>query len=340
MASEVLVGAGTGAASGAAMGGMVGGPWGALIGGGVGLAAGALGGMGQRSQRKSQQAALDAQIRAQRREREAQARDVGSVREAFGDVWSLKDLGAGPASIRHAGSSGNSEMRTGALIGTAILPGFGTVAGGAIGKALGRKKGRVETPYDKRRQDAAFYQKRDKTLQAHSSIAGGIERRADAVRDAGSADLTAGAQQAAVAQRGASLSRGLMGSSLDESARRHLLTTYAGGRSNVAAAAEGSRVAGWQGIRSRQAQLEAAARGGQRLGSVLSRTNVAGEVAGARAQLPYTVFGNLLNTGIGIADMGLRAGAQGGQGFDAFRLGLPGAGKGDQAAGATTSRGR
>ncbi len=340
MASEVLVGAGTGAASGAAMGAAVGGPWGALAGGVIGGAAGAIGGMGQRKQRKSQQAALDAHIRAQRLEQEARARDVGRVRETFGDVWSLKDLGAGPASVTRSGSSGNAEMRKGALIGSAILPGMGTIAGGAIGKAFGRKKGGTSTPYDTRRQNAAFYQKRDKTLLAHSGIAGGIERRADAVRDAGMADLTGGAQQAAVAQRAASASRGLLGSSLDESARKMLLAQYSGGRASVASAAEGTREAGWQGVRSRQRQLEGAAMGGQRMNSVLGRTSVASEIAGARAQLPVTFFGNLLNSGLGIADMGLRAGAQGGQGFDAFRLGLPGSGKGDQAAGATTSKGK
>jgi hypothetical protein len=130
--------------------------------------------------------------------------------------------------------------------------------------------------------------------------------------------LTGDGQQAAAAVRGTTLDRGLMGSSLDESARKSLLAQYAGGRAAVANAAEGTRQGGWDQLKSSQLGLEGSALSGQRMGGVLGSMTQSSQIAGARAQLPYTTFGNLLNTGLGLARQGAIAGEQGGQGFGAF----------------------
>lgn len=177
------------------------------------------------------------------------------------------------------------------------------------------------------------------TLQNHGDLAGGIEGQATATRDAGLQQLTGAGQQAAASQRGISLSRGLMGSSLDESARQVLLSQYAGGRSDVATATEGVRDAGWQGVQRQQLGLEDKALGGQRMGGILEAMRQDSQIAGARAQMPYTEFGNLLSTGLGLARAGAVAGEEGSSGGKAFIPGgLPS--KSSATQGGTVSRAR
>jgi hypothetical protein len=187
---------------------------------------------------------------------------------------------------------------------------------------FGKKgKGKVITPYDTRRQDSSYWQNLNKTITRHGELAGGIEQQAGAVRDAGQVNLTGNAQQAAVANRGSIASRGLMGSSLADSAKQGLLAQYAGGRANVAQAAENTRQSGWDALANRQQQMEALAQGGGNLSNTMAAQQGASAIAGARQQIPYATFGNLLNTGMGIFQQGAMAEAKGGAGFGA--LGLP-----------------
>ena len=188
--------------------------------------------------------------------------------------------------------------------------------------------------------DPSKFQDLNKTIMRHGQLAGGIESQAQAVRDAGTSQLTGAGQQAAVAQRGASLDRGLLGSSLDESARKMLLSQYAANRSGVAQATEAAREGGWGAMKGQQAAFESAARGGADISGQMRSLSTASQIAGARSQMPYIAFGNLLNTGMGVLDAGARGEASGGRGLTALglpRLGL--AGVGDRAGGATTSRG-
>ena len=300
MPDEILMGAGSGAASGAAMGSMVLPGWGTAIGAGVGALAGGIAGAGQKSQRKAQEKQLKAQQKAIFEEITARNKDVGATRAAFGDVWSLGRTDGGADAVTK--------------------------------NSLGDWGSQLQTP--------SAFQDRAQTLLRHSQIAGGIDSQADAVRDAASSTLNEDAQRAAVATRAASLNRGLIGSSLDEGARKLLLSQFAGGRAQAADAGEQATEAGWQGIRSKQAQLEAQAAGGQRMGSLLASTNLKSEIAGANAQIPVTTFGNLLNTGINLTNAGVLSGAQGGQGFNAFRLpGLANTSTKNVAQGASTSKG-
>lgn len=190
-------------------------------------------------------------------------------------------------------------------------------------------------------QDPSKFQSLKKTVTRHGEIAGGVESQADAVRDAGQQQLTGGAQQAAVANRASIANRGLMGSSLADSAKQQLLAQYAGGRANVAGATEGARQGGWDAVRGQQMQMEGMANAGANIAPNQAATGAASAIAGARAQMPVAMFGNLLNTGLGVFQQGALAEAQGGQGLAA--LGLPklgvGPGSQNQAQGAFTSGG-
>lgn len=269
-----------------------------------------------------------------------------------------------------------SGAATGAAMGTMVLPGWGTAIGGVVGgaagalgglgaksqrksqeKALKAQQAAVNAEIQARNKDigttrAAFgdvwrlgqgapgaFQDRATTIARNSQIAGGIESQASAVRDAADASLNEQAQQAAVQAKAASLNRGLIGSSLDESSRKMLLSEFAGGRAGVADAAEATRQGGWQNVQGQQAQMEALAAGGQRMGDLLASTKLKSEIAGANAQIPVTTFGNLLNTGINVTNAGLVNGAQGSQGFNAFRLpGLANFSTKSVAQGASTSK--
>lgn len=179
-------------------------------------------------------------------------------------------------------------------------------------------------------QDPSKFQNLGKTITRHGEIAGGIESQAGVVREAGQQQLGDSAQQAAVANRASMANRGLMGSSLGESAKQALLAQYAGNRANLAAGVEATRQGGWDAIRSRQAQFENMAQGGQRItGQQMAGAN-ASAIAGARAQMPVATFGNLLNTGLGVFQAGALAEAQGGAGLSALGLPKLGVGPGSQ----------
>lgn len=342
MANDVLVGTGTGAASGALMGSMIAPGVGTAIGGILGGATGALGGMGQRSAAKAQRAALAAQRRAQEAEMARRQQGVQLAQQQFGDVWSLGDA---PAFREWGGTAGRpGKAGTGALIGAgiggAVSLGMGATAGGALGAAMGRKRRTAQAYGNNQAEIDAYNARKNATILRHGQLAGGIESNAQAVRDAGMSQLAGAGQQAAVAQRGASLDRGLLGSSLDESARKMLLAQYAANRAGVAQATEDARDSGWRALKQQQAMFENAARGGSDISAQMRSLATAGQIAGARAQMPYIAFGNLLNTGMGVLDAGARSEAAGGRGLTALglpRLGLAGAG--DRASGATTSRG-
>ena len=344
--NETTGGAAGGAASGALMGTMIAPGPGTLIGAGVGLVGGLIAGQGAASAKRAAEKATSAQEAAQRAEMERRAQGVAQARQTFGDLWSYQDLGAGPGS--EAAKSGDSAGRyaaIGAGIGGAATMGMGATAGAALGGALGRrnKHGGTFTPYDSRRQDASYWQNLQKTVDTHGQIAGGIESNANAVRDAGQQQLTGAAQQANVQNKGNIIERGLLGSSLGDSAKQNLLAQYAGGQANVAAGTEAARQGGWDANKALQQQYESMARGGSDISGQLRAQSQAGQIAGAGAQMPYTMFGNLLNTGVGLIDSGARAEAQGGMGLQA--LGLPSlgvgsrAGQNNRAAGAVTSGG-
>jgi hypothetical protein len=334
----------SGAGSGALLGAAVGGPIGALVGGGIGLATGLLGAGGQNSAARAQRRAEEAQRRAQEAEMRRRAQSVALAKQQFGDVWGL-----GPEpEFREWGGSGGRRDQTGkgallgAAIGTAALGGLGGGIGASVGGLLGHKRKRSATPYGNNQAEIDAHRARvQAAILRHGQIAGNIESNAQAVRDAGMAQLTGAGQQAAVAQRAASVSRGLLGSSLDDSARRTLLGQYAANRANVTQATEAARQSGWDAVRGQQHAFEAAARGGADVNSQLQRLSVASQIAGARAQMPYITFGNLLNSGMALLDAGMRSEAAGGRGLTALGLPRLGVGSGgDKPSGVAVSQGR
>lgn len=187
-------------------------------------------------------------------------------------------------------------------------------------------------------KDPSKYQDLGTTLQNRSAIAGGIQGNVEATTAAGKVDLTGAAQQGAASIRQASASRGLLGSSLDTSAKQHLLGQYAGGKANLAGAADATRQAGWGAIQGQQAAFENAAQRGANISGQLGALSNAGAIAGARGQQPAVFGANLINTGMGIANYGALAQANGGQGVQALglpKMNLPG----NKVAGASTSKG-
>lgn len=274
-------------------------------------------------------------------------------------------VGAGTGAASGAAMGGMVGGPWGALAG-GVIGGLAGGIGGAGQKDAAKKAKRAQQAQEaamaaeirRREQGVALarqqfgdvwnmgkHQDLNATVLRHGQLAGGIEDRAVAVRDAGTANLTGAGQQAAVQQRAASLDRGLLGSSLDESARKVLLGQFAGNRAGVAQATEGAREAGWGAARTAQAGFEAAARGGQDITGQLRALSTAGQIDAERGQLPYVAFSNLLNNGIGILDAGARSEAAGGKGISAFglpKLGLARAGlagAGDKPSGAAVSRG-
>jgi hypothetical protein len=345
MIDETGSGAASGAASGALMGTMIAPGVGTVIGAGVGLLAGGLSGQGAKAQRKAQERALAEKRAAEQRELERQAQGVAATRETFGDVWSWADPGAGPGDPTTSGG-GKSRLDgavLGAGIGGALTGGGGASLGASLGGAFGKKnKSSTFTPYDTRRQDASFYQNLNKTLSTRSQLAGGIEDSASATRDAGTAQLTSGAQGATASLKGSLADNGLLGSSIGDSAKQALLAQFAGGRGNVAAAVEDTRQSGWDSLKTSQLGFERSVRGGSDISGQLQGLQRANLIGGAKASMPYTMFGNLINTGAGLLSQGAVAEAQGGQGVAA--LGLPklgvGPGKANTPTGGSMSGGR
>ena len=168
--------------------------------------------------------------------------------------------------------------------------------------------------------DPSQFQDKNKTLQSHAMIAGGIEDNAAAVRDMSSQQLTGGAQAAQVAGTASVLNRGLLGSSLDEANKAQLLAQYAGGRANIAGATEDTRDAGNQAVKQQQLGMESMANQGGDIGNILRSTGQASAIQGAMGQMAPTAFGNLLNAGMGYATSAAAASAKGSAGFDAFGL--------------------
>jgi hypothetical protein len=325
------------------MGFMMGGPMGALAGGVIGGGVGLMGGLGQKSAERSQRAALAAQERAQRAEMARRNAGVALAQQQFGDVWSMGDTPTFREWGGTGGGTGGGAIRgaaIGAGVGGAVSMGMGASIGASLGASMGGKK-KASQAYGNNQADIdAFRARQSATIARHGQLAGGIESNATAVRDAGAAQLTGAGQQAAVAQRGASLDRGLMGSSLDESARKALLGQFVAGRSNVAQAAESARQGGWDALKSGQNQFEAIARGGSDITGQMRGISTANQLAGARAQMPYALFGNLLSSGMGVFGAGARSEAAGGAGFSA--LGLPKLGlgaTGNKPIGASVSKG-
>lgn len=163
--------------------------------------------------------------------------------------------------------------------------------------------------------DPSRFQDANKTLLAHSQIAGGIENEAGAVRDAGTQQLTDTAQGSKAQVEGSLASRGLLGSSLDTSAKQMLLSQYAGGRADVAGGTEAVRQGGWDVNKNTQMAFEDVANQGSNVGDLLRSTGQTSAIQGATGQIPYTLFGNLLNTGLGVATNATAASAQGGSGL-------------------------
>jgi hypothetical protein len=159
-----------------------------------------------------------------------------------------------------------------------------------------------------------------KTLEARSQIQGNIDQGAHAVRDLGMQGITDTAQQTGAGIRQASASRGLMGSSLDASAKQSLLSGYTNARSGLAGAVDATRQAGWNGIQGQQQAFEAAAGGGN-INPQMGSISTAGMAAGAQGQMGATMAGNMLGQGIGLLNYGALAEANGGQGIQA--MGLP-----------------
>jgi len=334
----------SGAGSGALLGAAVGGPVGAAIGGGLGLVTGLLGAGGQNRAAKAQRRAEEAQRQAQEAEMRRRAQSVALAKQQFGDVWGL---GPEPEFREWGGSGGRRSQAVpgallGAALGTAALGGLGGGIGAVAGGLFGRKRKRDATPYGNNQAEIDAHRARVRAaILRHGQIAGNIESNAQVVRDAGMAQLTGEGQRAAVAQRAASLSRGLLGSSLDDSARRALLSQYAANRANVAQATEAARRSGWGAMRGQQQAFEAAARSGADINAQLQRMSVASQIAGARAQMPYVAFGNLLNSGIALLDAGMRTEAAGGRGLTALGLPRLGVGRGgDKPSGVAVSQGR
>jgi hypothetical protein len=170
-------------------------------------------------------------------------------------------------------------------------------------------------------QDPSKFQDLKATELAHAQISGGIEDQASAVRDAGMQGLTTGAQQAKVAMNASTSQRGLMGSSLTDAAKQQLLGQYVSGRGDVAGAVAGTRQSGAQNITQMRQGFESAANAGDTISGQVASIGKQGAIESAKSQIPYTMFGNLLNTGIGTLNQGMQASAQGGAGVSALGLG-------------------
>lgn len=189
-----------------------------------------------------------------------------------------------------------------------------------------------------RAHDPSKFQDIGKTLANRSAIAGGVEQQVGAMRDASRQGITNATQQGAAGMRASLAGRGLFGSSLDVSAKQNLLAQYGGARSQLAGAAEGVRQSSYGAVKATQNAFEGAAQSGGNIQNQLNALSTASSIASARGQQGAAFGANLINAGMGVANYGALAQANGGVGVQAFglpKMNLPG----NKVAGATTSKG-
>lgn len=245
---------------------------------------------------------------------------------------------------------------TGAAMGTMIAPGVGTAIGAGAGLILGGLQGSMSGSAEKKqkalleaqqeairqegiRRDKNVGKVRDiygalptqgekyrdvgKALENQSSISGAIGEQASAVRSAGQTNLTNSAQAAGASLRGSMASRGLLGSSLDDSNRQRLLGSYLGGKANLATGVADVRQGARDSLKQEQLGLEGAMLQGGDISGQISGMARVGAVNQARSALPYRAMGSLMGDTMGFVTEGAKAYQQGGQGLESIGMYQP-----------------
>lgn len=161
----------------------------------------------------------------------------------------------------------------------------------------------------------------NRTLTNRARIGGAINNNASALRDAGGANMAAGANAALAATNASSVSRGLLGSSVEGRGKQALLATYLGGRSNLAAGVEAGRQSQWNALDSARMMQEQGIRAGGSVPASLALRGMSSTLQGAKLMIPSTIFGNMVGDAVSLVGSGLKSAEQGGQGLDFFRAG-------------------
>jgi hypothetical protein len=233
-----------------------------------------------------------------------------------------------PAMSQSTGMGMATGALTGAAMGTMVMPGIGTAVGAVAGGALGafqgsqqnkaakaaaaqarRQQRMIDREIERRKKNVGRVQEQsgdvdstvmaggnvDKAVRNRSMLGGAIEGNVSAVRDAGMLGVTEGAAKVSQDTNASLSERGLVGSSLDASAKEAVLGNYLGGRADVAGAAEQTRQGGWDAIKANQLQMENAIRtGGANIGGTLVAQTALGATQQAQAGIPGQVAGNVL----------------------------------------------
>lgn len=233
---------------------------------------------------------------------------------------------------------GSKNTIGGAVLGTAIGGPLGGVMGAQFGqnqdaqraqeKATNQQQAAFAADLAARKQqvgqigtlfgDINSAGDKGKATLAHGQFAGQIEGQAQNVRDISQQGLLAGAQQHNAAIKGALASRGLLGSSLEQSAKQSLLGTYLGGRAATAGATEGTRIGGWNTLTQERQGLQNLALQGGNIMPQIGAMGQASMLGQALRNIPITAFGNQLAIGGQLIGQASMMAAQGGQGLQAF----------------------
>lgn len=213
---------------------------------------------------------------------------------------------------------------TGAIVGSALVPGLGTVLGMqydaqkkaqrdaddaiAANQALSqaeikRRQGNVSDiramygigPVDPKADPtrAATAQRMGAKLNA------GINQQAGAVRDQGTQANLLGTSNQLTQANALAATTGTTGGSVANRAKAQVMGGYLQGRQNIATGAEGVRQSAQAGLNSDRAALENSAAGGSlNVDPTVAANMQAGQLSAARSMVPVNTMGNMLNSAV------------------------------------------
>lgn len=149
----------------------------------------------------------------------------------------------------------------------------------------------------------------DKTLTNRSQITNTIDQQAGNARDqvlANNVDAAATANN----QTTASLAqRGMIGSSVDENARKNVLSDYALGRSNAVGANNAVQSNGWALVNGRRKPLENLASNGMSTSEIMQKSSELNDIKQARIGTEYGIYGKVGGAILDTAGSFMKSGA-------------------------------